>query len=83
MANLVDELARLGAGRPLRMEPGQVIAVSAGAAKDGNALVTVAWRGASVNVPYPSSYSPAVGHVVLLLIQPPQVVLIARLIGTP
>lgn len=80
---LVDVLAEIGDGPALRMEQGTIVTVAAGAAGDGNALVTVSWRGTNVRCPYPSTYSPVVGHVVLLLIDPPQVVIAARLIGTP
>ena len=80
---LADELAALTTQPGVRMEPGTVVTVVAGAAADGNALVTVSWRGTSVAVPYPSSYTPVVGHVVLLLVAPPQVVIVARLLGTP
>lgn len=59
-----------------------VTAVTAGGAADGNALVTVNWQGASVRVAYAASYTPVVGHVVLLArTQPP--VILCRLIGTP
>ncbi len=81
--SFIDELARLAPGTSARMEPGEVVAVAPGGASDGNARVTVRWRGAKVVCPYPSSYAPAVGHAVLLLVQPPQVVIVARLVGTP
>lgn len=80
---LATVLAGLETTDPLRMEQGTITAVSAGAAIDGNALVTVSWRGTSIFCPYPSTYTPVVGHVVLLLVCPPRVVIIARLIGTP
>jgi hypothetical protein len=60
-----------------------VTAVLPGAAVDGTALVSVLWRGTQVEAAYLASYTPAVGHVVLLLVDPPQVVILGRLIGTP
>ncbi len=66
------------------MEPAVVATVSAGAAADGNALVTVTWRGQSVQAAYLSSYTPTVGHVVVVIYQPPGGLLIlGRVIGTP
>jgi hypothetical protein len=80
---LADQIAAAGGTDAMRMEQGTITVVAAGAALDGNAKVTVSWRGTSIFCPYPSTYTPVVGHVVLLLIQPPQVVIVARLIGTP
>lgn len=66
------------------VEPAVVASVSAGAAADGNALVTVTWRGQSVQAAYLSSYTPTVAHVVIVLYQPPGGLLIlGRAIGTP
>jgi hypothetical protein len=65
------------------MEPATVLTVTAGAASDGNALVAVTWRGATCNLPYLASYTPVVGHHVMLLVQPPQAVITGRIIGTP
>lgn len=64
-------------------EPGVIATVTAGAASDGNALVTVTWRGAAVQASYPADYTPVVGHNVLLLIQLPQIQIMHRTIGTP
>jgi hypothetical protein len=65
-------------------EPATVAAVSAGGAADGNALVTVTWRGQSTKAAYLASYTPVVGHVVVVLYQPPGGLLIlGRVIGTP
>jgi hypothetical protein len=61
---------------------GTVAAVSAGGAADGNALVTVTWQGTSIQVAYAASYTPVVGHVVLLARTQPLVIL-CRVIGTP
>lgn len=66
------------------IEPATVATVSAGAAADGNALVTLTWRGASQQAAYLSSYSPVVGHTVAVAYQPPGGLLIlGRIIGTP
>jgi hypothetical protein len=66
------------------VEPATVATVVAGAAADGNALVTVTWRGAATKAAYLSSYTPTVGHVVLVLYQPPGgLVILSRVIGTP
>lgn len=82
LRRVTDELAALD--RPqLRMEQGTVVTVTPGGAADGNSLAVVSWRGTNVACPYPSTYTPVVGHVVLLLIDPPRVVIVARLIGTP
>lgn len=65
-------------------EPATVASVTAGAAADGNALVTITWRGTTVQAPYLASYTPTVGHVVTVLYQPPGTPLIlGRPIGTP
>jgi hypothetical protein len=66
------------------IEPATVATVTAAAAADGNALVTVTWRGASQQAAYLSSYAPVVGHVVAVVYQPPGGLLILdRIIGTP
>lgn len=65
------------------MDVGVIATVTAGAAADGNALVTVTWQGSTSACAYPSTYTPVVGHRVLLAIQPPQIVILCRLIGTP
>lgn len=61
---------------------GKVTAVAAGAAADGNALVTVSYRGASLNATYNSSYTPAVGHIVFMARTQPLFIL-GRVVGTP
>lgn len=79
--DLVDFLLAAGASdSPFLV--GQVTAVAAGAAADGNALVTVAWMGTDFYATYGSHYTPVVGHVVLLArTQPPAILM--RLIGKP
>ena len=61
---------------------GAVTAVTAGAAADGNALVTVNWRGTELYASYGAHYTPAVGHVVLMTRTQP-LHIIDRIIGTP
>lgn len=71
-------------GHPARYGAAQVTAVAAGAAADGNALVSIDWCGTTTEAAYLASYgSPAVGHTVLVLAQGPQLVILGRLIGTP
>jgi hypothetical protein len=62
-----------------------VASVTAGAASDGNALVTVTWRGNTVAVQgYYASYTPAVGHRVEVgLTTDNQLVIRGRVIGQP
>lgn len=73
-------LAAADSGSPFAV--GTVTDVAAGAAADGNALVTVDWQGTDVKVAYAASYTPVVDHVVLLARTQPLVIL-CRLIGTP
>lgn len=81
LADRITELA--GAGTSGRFEPGVIASVTPGAASDGNARVVVTWRGINVPCSYPSSYTPVVGHVVALWIDPPQIFISSRQIGTP
>lgn len=65
-------------------EPGVIAAVTPGAASDGNALVTVTYRGTTVAAAYPSSYTPVAGHTVNLLVSSGGgVFILGRFIGTP
>jgi hypothetical protein len=57
--------------------------VSAGAAADGTALVEVDWRGTLTKAAITSTYTPVVGHIVLVLVQANQLTIISRVIGTP
>lgn len=79
--NLVDFLLAAGdADSPFLV--GTVTVVTAGAAADGNALVTVERLGTSSYATYGPHYTPVVGHVVLLArTQPPAI--LQRLIGKP
>lgn len=65
------------------LEPAVVYSVTAGAASDGNDLCVVTWRGVNVPVAYAAAYTPVVGHTVLLNVQPPSLVILCRVIGTP
>lgn len=83
---LAAELAgRSGPGRRPSswLEPAVVYSVTPGGASDGNALAVVTWRGIQQSVAYSAAYTPVVGHTVLLNIQPPSLVIICRVIGTP
>lgn len=77
----VDMFASPGDGSPWAV--GTISAVTPGGAVDGNALVSVTWQGASVRVAYASSYTPVVGHVVLMARVGPRLVIVCRVIGTP
>jgi hypothetical protein len=73
-----------GLAAPGRFQQGVVATVTAGAAADGNARVTVNCDdGVTVAMPYNANYTPTVGHVVLLAVQGTQRVVICRVIGTP
>ena len=45
----------------------KVTAVTTGGGTDGNSLVTVLYKGATLKLPHYPSYTPAVGHVVTLI----------------
>lgn len=58
--------------------------VAAGAAPDGNALVTVTWRGSPCSVSgYLASYTPAEGHRVVCAYIDNQLIITGRVIGQP
>lgn len=81
-----DEVAgRRGPGpvTPGRFLPGVVTAVTAGAAADGNALVTVNCDGTITAAAYNAAYTPVVGHVVLLAVQGASRTILCRVVGTP
>lgn len=76
-----SRLAEMPNGRHLRAT---VQAVVAGGAADGNALVTVTYRGENRLVNgYPDSYTPVVGHRVLCVVVDMQLSILHRSIGTP
>lgn len=61
-----------------------VDSVSAGAASDGNARVTVTWRGTSaVANGYVNSYTPRVGDRVVCANEGDQLVIVGKIIGQP
>lgn len=62
---------------------GTVQTVTAGAAADGNPLVSVRWQGSNVLAAYLSSYTPVVGHVVVMARVGAGLLIIGRAIGTP
>lgn len=67
MATGAQKLAQQQLAReapPVNFPQAQITAVSAGASKDGQSLVTVLYRGASLKLPYMSHYTPVVGHMV-------------------
>lgn len=68
-------------------EPGVITAVTDAAAVDGRPMVTVSWRGITLDVAYIAPavpYSTAdVGSPVLLLVQGTQVLLVGVVHGTP
>jgi hypothetical protein len=61
------------------VEPGLVKAVAGD--YDTAATVTVTWRNTDVPVSYLDSYSPAAGDVVLILVQPPSLIVLGKLNG--
>lgn len=68
----------------LSAEPATVESVTAGAARDGEALVRVTWNGAVISVPYPVGLVLEAGQEVVLAVpekSPPFVW--CRLAGTP
>jgi len=65
------------------LEQATVTAVTAGGAADGSALCTVTWRGETHEAAYLASYTPVVGHVVAVVVQPPSLLVLGRVIGTP
>lgn len=66
-----------------RVTPATITSVTAGGASDGNALVVISWRGASISVPYVSTYTPVVSHVVAVAKTGPQLLILGRIVGTP
>lgn len=65
-------------------EPGVVTTVTPGGASDGNALAVVTYRGVTQSAAWLASYTPTVGHNVLLLVTSTgSVVILGRILGTP
>jgi len=82
MDDFEDSLMLFG-DNPSQWAVGTVATVTAGAAADGNPLVTVSWQGKAIRAAYASSYTPVTGHVVLMARVGPQLAIVCRLIGTP
>lgn len=94
MAGLTNAARRLAkeqaVGKPPQGIPhtwfvsGVIASVTAGAASDGNARVTVTYNGATQAMAYPSGYTPVVGHVVtVMLTSQGAVQILNHPIGTP
>lgn len=61
-----------------------VSTVTAGAASDGNALVTVSWRGVDITAAgFAASYTPIVGHRVVCDLIDNQLIVAYRIVGQP
>lgn len=60
-----------------------VTAVAAGGGTDGQALVTVDYAGASLDLPHKASYTPVVGHIVVLARAGGTWIVDDRLVGFP
>lgn len=60
-----------------------ITVITTTAAADGTDLVTVDWRGTATNAARASTYTPVVGHNVLVLVQGNQLTILFRVIGTP
>lgn len=60
-----------------------VTAVATGAGTDGQTLVTVSYAGASLALPHKASYTPVVGHIVVLDRAGGQWIVDDRLVGFP
>lgn len=61
-----------------------IASVTAGGAADGNALVTVLWRGQAVTAAgYAASYTPVVGHRVVCDFVDSQLLIAYRVVGSP
>lgn len=62
----LQQLDRAAVDHPLEMPLATVTTVAAGGGTDGNALVTVNYLDASLQLPYLSQYTPVVNHRVAL-----------------
>ena len=78
-AQLLDRTAKGLPDWPLAA----ITAVSATGGTDGQALCTVSYHGASLNLPHFSQYTPVVGHVVVLIRAGGQWIVAGRPIGFP
>lgn len=67
----------------LTVRLGTISTVTAGAAADGNAAVTVTVGSTTFPAPYLAAYSPTVGHQVLVVTVDSSPVILGRVIGLP
>ena len=75
---------RLAAVPSARLILATVANVIPGNSEDGNATVSVTWRGEDLEVSsYGSTYTPAVGHRVLCALVESQLIIFDRQIGFP
>lgn len=80
---VLQQLDQAAAAHPLDNPQAVVTTVTAGGATDGNALVTVTYLGASIQLPYYSHYTPVVGHKVGLVKHNGVWTILGRPIGFP
>lgn len=71
-----------GPNRPVA-RLGTIATVTAGAAADGNAAVTVTVRGSTIDAPYLASYSPVVDDLVMVLLVDNAPLILGGVIGLP
>lgn len=62
----LQQLDRFAEDNPGELPLADITTVTAGGATDGNALVTVNYLGAALQLPYLSQYTPVVNHRVAL-----------------
>lgn len=74
---------REASGSVLKVRLGTIAAVTAGAAADGNAAVTVTVTGNTIPAPYLASYTPTVGHTVVVVLVLNSPLILGRVIGLP
>lgn len=72
-----------GGGQKRRSWRGVIATVVAGASLDGNAAVSVTVNGSTIPAPYLASYTPVVGHVVMVELVNGSPYISGRLIGFP
>jgi len=83
-SRLAEAIAEVGQQETSRFRYLTVVDVLPGGAADGNALVTVRWRGSPVAVNgYLASYTPSVGDRVLVAYYMNQPVIIGAIVGHP
>ncbi|WP_100499690.1 hypothetical protein [Geodermatophilus chilensis] len=81
---LADAQSDRLADRPTTRFRAVVASVTAGAARDGNAVVKIRWRGQELTVNgYADNYTPAAGHRVVCDYLDNQITIAYRTIGAP